>query len=473
MNIVIISPPFNLFKEGYGTEYKIKQGNVLPLGIAFLGAALEAKGHVVKIIDAPAMGLSIDGVIRLVEEFDPAVIGISVFTSNAPVAIKLIDAMRRALDVPIIVGGPHVNCFPNEVLQEYDVDAIVVGEGERTLPELIDVFFEKQKWPEVKGIGFKGKDNEIIITPPREYVHNLDTLPIPARHLFNNNLYCSLPNQYKRRPNTVMLTSRGCPYKCDFCFQGGKFGAKFRRHSVKRIISEIKNLQEQYAIKEISFWDDIFTLDKQWVFDFCEQVLKQKMDLTWTCCGRINTMTRELLMKMSEAGCFSIFYGLESGNQELLDAINKGFSLDEARRVVGWTHEAGMETRGSFMLALPGETPQMADKTVDFAIELNLTYAQFLSTYPMPGTKLYDKAIGKGRFMEYKSFKKANYVPDDYSGPEEVDAVIRKAYKRFYMRPAYFMKHLKKLSSIEDAKRYLSGFKFIVGMAIEKRKKRV
>lgn len=465
MKIALIAPPFNLFKQGYGTRFNIKEGHLLPLGMAYIGAVLESKGHTVKIIDSPPLGLGIDGIIIRLREFNADIIGISVLTATAPVTKDLIVAIRKVFDTQIILGGPHITCFPREVLEEYrDVECTVIGEGEETIAELIDVFFEKDKWWNIRGIGFIDSTNKIVIAPPRPFIENLDTIPIPARHLFDNSLYCALPNQFKRKPNTVMLTSRGCPFKCTFCFQAGKFGPKFRRHSVDRVIYEIKKLQQKYKIREITFWDDVFTLNKKWVFDFCERLIKERIGIIWTCLGRINTMTKELLDKMAEVGCWSIFYGIETGNQELLDVINKGFTLDECRRVVRWTHEAGIETRGSFMLALPGETPEMAIKTIDFAIELDLTYAQFLPTYPEPGTVLYDKAVEKGKFIKYEGRTKAAYVPDGYKGPEEVEAMVRLAYRRFYLRPAYFLKHFKKLYSIEDIKRTYNGFKFVTGL---------
>lgn len=472
MKIALIAPPFNLFTQGYGTKFNIRYGHLLPLGMAYIGAVLESKHHTVKIIDAPPLALDIGGIIYMLKNFNADIIGISVLTSTSPITRELVIEIRKNFSAtPIILGGPHITCFPREVLEEYkEVDCIVIGEGEHTVAELLDVFFEKEKWKNIKGIGFKDSNN-IVITPQRPYIDDLDSIPKPARHLFDNNLYCALPNQYIKKPNTVMLTSRGCPFKCTFCFQGGKFGPKFRRHSVDRVISEIKDLQSNYNIKEITFWDDIFTLNKKWVFEFCDRLTKERINIAWTCLGRINTITKELLEKMAEAGCWSIFYGIETGNQELLDVINKGFTLDECRRVVKWTHEAGIETRGSFMLALPGETPEMAQKTIDFAIELDLTYAQFLPTYPEPGTVLYEKAVEKGKFIKYEGRTKAAYVPEGYKNPQEVESMVRSAYRQFYLRPGYFMKHLKKLHRIEDMKRYYNGFKFALGLMIKNIKK--
>lgn len=468
MNIALIASPFNLFKQGYGTKFNIKAGHLMPLGMAYLGAVLESKGHKVKIIDASPLGFDVEDIIIILKDIKADIVGISVFTATAPVTEDLIVAIRKVFDTPIILGGPHITCFPSESLENYRAaDCIVIGEGEQTIAELIDVFHEKEKWNTVNGIGFRDSDGNIVLTAPRQYINDLDSLPLPARHLYDSSLYCALPNQYKRKPNTVMLTSRGCPFKCTFCFQGGKFGPKFRRHSVDRVIYEIKKLQQEYNIKEITFWDDIFTLNKKWVYEFCERLSKERINIVWTCLGRINTMTKNLLIKMANAGCWSIFYGIETGNQDLLDTVNKGFTLDECRRVVKWTHEAGIETRGSFMLALPGETPEMALKTIDFAIELDLTYAQFLPTYPEPGTVLYEKAVAKGKFIKYEGRTKAAYVPDGYRSPDEVEEMIRLAYRSFYLRPAYFTKHLKKIKNIEDISRYYNGFKFVLGLILK------
>ena len=189
------------------------------------------------------------------------------------------------------------------------------------------------------------------------------------------------------------------------------------------------------------------------------------MNLVWSCYGRVDTASKEILKEVASAGCWSVFYGLESGNQDLLDFITKGITLEQTKETIKWTHKLGMESRGSFMLALPGETPKKAMKTINFAIEIDLDYAQFFPTYPEYGTKLYELARKKGKIIKgYHGRTKAAYIPEGYKGAKEVEYYIKLAYKKFYFRPYYVWKRLKGIRSFEDIKRYYEGFKFMIGL---------
>jgi radical SAM superfamily enzyme YgiQ (UPF0313 family) len=345
------------------------------------------------------------------------------------------------------------------------MDFLVLGEGEETINEIIGVINEKEKWDKIDGICFLGRDANLIRTNPRKPLDDLDVVSPPARHLYNNNLYHPVPNLYRQLPATNMITSRGCPYgKCAFCYEAGRMGQKYRRHSPERIVSEIRELQKEYGIKEIVFWDDNFVVNKGWIKRFCALLIEEKVNITWSCYSRVDMVDREMLTCLARAGCWTIFYGLESGVQELLDIVNKGITLRQSQEAIRMTHEAGIQTRGSFMLALPGENPKLAKKTVDFAINLDLDSAQFLATYPEYGTKLYDKAVTVGKFMEYKGGHGVTYVPDGYRNAEEVKKVMRRAYLRFYLRPGFFLKYFKRIKSWDDFLRYLECFKMIIGI---------
>jgi radical SAM superfamily enzyme YgiQ (UPF0313 family) len=227
---------------------------------------------------------------------------------------------------------------------------------------------------------------------PRPLIQNLDALPFPARDLLPMDKYIPLPNQYKRKPVANLMALRGCPYQCTFCSANAVFGCSLRMRSAQRVYDEIKQLVDTYGIREISFWDDTLTVNKKWLHELCDLIISNHLDITWSCYARVNTVDLDLLKKMKKAGCWNIFYGIESGNQELLDRIKKGITLDQIRNAVKLTKKAGIEVRGSFMIALPGETPEMAHKTIDFAIELDPDYAQFSITTPYPGTELFEQA---------------------------------------------------------------------------------
>ena len=266
-----------------------------------------------------------------------------------------------------------------------------------------------------------------------------------------------------------MITSRGCPYgRCAFCYQAGKVGQRYRRHSPERIVSEIKDLTKTYNIREIAFWDDNFVINHSWVKQFCNILIEEKLHITWSCYSRVDTVNKDILDILAKAGCWSIFYGLESGVQELLDIVDKGITLNQSLTAIKLTHEAGIETRGSFMLALPGENPKLAKKTIDFAIRLNLDSAQFLATYPEYGTKLYERAMLKGQFMKYRGMHGVTYVPEGYKDASEVKKMIKLAYIRFYLRSAFFLKYLKRIKNWKDFMKFFEGFKMILGITSNK-----
>lgn len=470
MKISLVTPPFDLIKSAYASRSKIKKGYLPPLGMGYLASSLAAAGYnQVKLFDGASMGIGEKEFVRLVLNDSPDLIGVSCMTASSGEAYRLAREIKKLSNAQIVLGGPHITDFGKEVLlDEKAVDLAVTGEGEETIVELCNSLKDGKNLLNIKGLIFRDKD-KIIDNGPRISNGPLDDIPMPARELYDNSFYCPLPNSYKRLPSTTIITARGCAYrKCAFCYTGGMQGQPFRRHSVRRVIEEIKILVNDYGIREIQFLDSIFILNRQWVKEFCETLKRENIDITWNCSAKVDLVDPEILEIVAKAGCFSIFYGLESGNQDLLDIIQKGITIQQIRDAMKWTHEAGIETRGSFILGLPGETPEKANKTIDLAIDLDLTYAQFNLAFPFKGTKMYDFALDMGSVIEYRGLTKATYVPIGYRNRDELEAVMRKAYLKFYLRPAYFIKHLKKVRNFEEFKRYFDGLRFIVGIIFNK-----
>jgi radical SAM superfamily enzyme YgiQ (UPF0313 family) len=244
-------------------------------------------------------------------------------------------------------------------------------------------------------------------------------------------------------------------------------GTQYRRHSPERVVKDIKTLVDKYGVKEVAFWDDNFMINEKWVIKFCDLLREEGIKIHWQAYGRVNTVTQPMLTASKSTGCWNIFFGFESGNQETLNRIKKGATLDQARKAAKMTHDLKMDTRGSFMVALPGETPEMAMNTVRFAIELNITFAQFLPVYPEPGTELYNDALACGKIskvVDYKGRSKASYVPDGYFDASEVERIVRLAYKKFYFRPKYIFKHIVRIRSMGAIKQYFNAFRFIKGI---------
>lgn len=467
MKITLINPQHSL-QERYSKKIpKDLQYTLPPLSLTYIAAALEQKKHKVSIIDISAYNYSIPEVIEKIKQQNPRIVGLTALTPTINNVLKLSKEIKKKSDILIVLGGVHPSTFPKKLLEENNfIDIIVIEEGELTFPDLCEKI-ENNQLSKVKGIAYRYKD-KIIITPKREYIKNLDKLSFPARHLVPiKTKYKQLPYHYKKKTPIHMITSRGCPYgKCTFCFEAGRLGPIYRKRSPENVIKEIKKVIRNYGAKEIAFWDDNFIVGEKWIKKFNELLKKNKIKISWSCSSRIDLLNEEILKNMKEAGCWSIFIGVESGNQDLLDRIKKGITLEQIKKKVKMIQKYGIEVRASFMLALPGETPQKGEKTIKFAIELDPDYAQFCTTSPYYGTELYQDALSNGTLLknlDYYTSVTPAFIPKDYSSLEEVKKMQKKAFRKFYFRPRFIYKKLKSIRSVDDIKRYFDGFKFLIG----------
>jgi len=470
MKISFVTPQFDNTKHGKGSSAKINYGNFPPLGILYMMAELRINGHECQLIDANSIAMTEDQIVQEIREFGADLIGVSTMTPSAPFAYALIRYLKTRLDTPIVLGGVHCNAQKERPLYEVpQLDMVVIGEAERTIVSLADAMEGRIPFEDVRGLCFRNSQDEITVNKPAELIMDLDELTFPAREILDHSLYRPLPLSFKALPMTSMITSRGCPYgACSFCFEAGNHAFKFRRHSPEYVIEEIKKTIIPAGIKEVLFWDDIFLINKNWIAKFSE--LMKPLGLHWSCYGWPKYVNEEMLRQVADAGCWAVFYGFESGDQKLLDVIDKKMTLEDSRKAAEWTHKAGMATRASFMLALPGETPELAKKTIDFAIELDCTMAQFHPTFPESGTKLFDLASRDGQILPaFEGRMKAAYVPDGYKDTEEVERIVKTAYRRFYFRPRFILKHLLRIRSWTDIVHYYHGFRFILGLFYKER----
>ncbi|HLD11204.1 MAG TPA: radical SAM protein [Candidatus Nanoarchaeia archaeon] len=470
MNILFINPT-----PGHGflvdnIKRKRIAGLFPPLGIASLATVLENGGYNCKVIDLFITPLTKEQLLYEVKEFKTDIVCISILTSQAPEAYTIAKVLKSSFTIPIICGGSHASIFAEKILEDIkEIDYIIFGEGEYKLLNLVNAITANTSISMVRGIYYREKEvvtkteNDIMIT-------DLDTLPIPLRKFFDIDKYIPVPNQYKRLPTINMITSRGCTYRmCKFCNESSFMHTTYRRNSVSRVIEEIKYLIKQYGVREIYFFDDEFVLDKEWILNFCDALHTENLDLTWTCYAKVNFVTLELLKKMASVGCWGISYGIESANQELLNSLQKGQSLFQIRNAVHWAHEAGIEVKGSFMLGLPGETPEMGKKTIDFAIELDVDYPIFTLTTPYPGTKLYEDFVAEGNvdfdYSHYTSLFPI-YLSKGYNSREELVKLQKEAYRRCYLRLGFFKRKLARIKNGEDIQRYLKGMYFFLKMNV-------
>ena len=481
MDLLLLFPPLSV-EERYGNR-KLGDvgGHLPPFGLACIAAYVRKQSFSVKIIDALAENLTVEDILEDIKKQQPKVIGFSAMTPQFFRAVQLAEEISKHFsNILIIIGGHHASILPDRTLKENSCfDMLAFGEGENTALEILEKYketsWDKYKFLEdinclrnIDGIAFRDKNSNIILNKPRKQIKDLDVLPRPAWDLLPMQKYLPLPNQYLNKPVLHMVAIRGCPFDCDFCSNTAVFGRKIRARSPKKVVEDILFVKDKYKIKEISFWDDTMTINPKWMEEFCNSLIEMKANVTWTCYSRVDTVNFNMLKLMKKAGCWNIFYGYESGNQQLLDNINKEITLEQIRKTNKWTKDANIEVRASFMFAIPGETPEMDKKTIDFAIELDPEYAQFCITTPYPGTKLYEAAKNSGRLLD--DFSKYNiwevvYIPEGYKNEDEIIAIEKMAMRKFYFRLKFIFNKLRQVRSIEDLRRYYNGFKMAIGFA--------
>jgi radical SAM superfamily enzyme YgiQ (UPF0313 family) len=371
-----------------------------PLGLASIAGSLIATGHEVEVLDINAHRWSPAEVQRKLQltEFDWAgLTGLITEYNQIKWLANIIKSYHP--DKPLVLGGGLASSVSDLILEDTVVDISVIGEGEETVIELSRAITGECSLKDVAGIAFRHNGN-IYFTEKRPYIKNPDTLPRSAWHLFPVNIYTrgeKLGFEFPVRTINI-ISGRGCPHSCSYCFHG-IFGHKYRARSAKSVVEEILYLKDTYNISGVLFSDDTFTLKKDWVIEFCELLQQYRVNIKWVCNGRVNTVTPELLHLMKKAGCCSIFYGIESGSQRILDRINKGVTVEQAARAIRWSREAGLEVNGYFIIGSPDERYETVKETIDFCCDNNIALGLSIAT-PLPGTKWLEYAISTGKITD-------------------------------------------------------------------------
>jgi radical SAM superfamily enzyme YgiQ (UPF0313 family) len=427
----------------------------LPLGLAYLAAYLIEHGVRVKVLDAWAEGWDYQTLADEVAAIEPSIVGISMVSPNYENVKKTAEFIKaRVPRAKIVLGGYHPSALPREILSEIPaVDFVVTGEGEATFLELVRAINNGENdFNGIRGIAFRAADT-IRINHARDYIKNLDTLPFPARDLFPISRYRTVAPYGKRRPFVSLISSRGCPYTCSYCCKV-VFGSNYRYLSAGRVIQEVKLLIERYSVKEIRFYDDIFTFNKERLYEICSFLLREKNRPIWSCLTRPELIDQAMLKVMQRAGCWLVAYGVESANKDILEKLNRFCHPDIIRRAFKWTRQAGIRSLAYFMIGLPQESKDMIKDTINFAVELRPDYAAFSNYVLMPGSVLYDQVVSgckqswlrHPKFVASKStvfpFSRQDRTYVDGLSLDELDRVNLYANRRFYFRPGYIINQL-------------------------------
>ncbi|MFH1539343.1 MAG: radical SAM protein [bacterium] len=448
MKIVLVKPPLSLaalYKglAGAGSELP-------PLGLATLAAVARENAHDVAIIDAEALKLPIEKIKKRIIDIRPDVIGITAVTPEIATAAKIAENLKAAgLDAPIILGGPHVTAVPEETLNRYPAfDLAAVGEAEVTFVEWLDGLQDGRNPEETPGLLLRNT-GPLTKTAPRPFIDDLDRIPFPAWDLLPPlaRTYHPAADTLHRFPASLMVTSRGCPFKCVFCDRS-VFGNRVRGFSAGYVLEMMRILRNQHGIRDVFIEDDNFLVLKRRTKEICETLQQERLDLTWSCLGRVDVVTPEYLRLIKSAGCWQVNYGCESGEQEILDIIGKGTRVEQIEQAVRWTREAGLDAKGLFMAGNFGETKETIEKTLSFIRRLPLTDFHMTSFTPLPGSEAYDVADRWGEFdpsWEKMSLFSAEVFTPKGLTREDVRQFMRSAYKNFYLRPDTLVRYAHKL----------------------------
>ena len=445
--LLIAAPGIETIKSDLIHLIHEERGANPPIGLLYIATSIrENSEHNVKILDATIGTLSVKKIGEAIKEFAPDVIGMTLSTFSLLECIS-IARLAKEIDpkVKVIVGGIHVYIYPQETINLGCFDYGVLGEGEHIIIKLLDRIENRESPSDIKGIVYK-EDGEVVYTGPPDLIDDLDSVPLPDRTLLPYKKYNSLIA--KANPVSIMITSRGCPFKCTFCDRP-HLGKKFRVRSADNVADEFEQCY-RLGIKEILVYDDTFSINRQRVIDICNKLIERKIKIYWGIRTRVDTVDEEMLRLLKEAGCVRVNYGVESGDDEVLKRLNKGITLEQAEEAFYLTKKYGMDALAYFMIGCPGETEETIRETLEFAKKLKPTYVHFTILMPYPSTTVYydalaNKIIKKDIWREFaKNPVSALEIPvyEENLTRGELIKLLNDCNRKFYFRPSFIAREL-------------------------------
>lgn len=426
-----------------------------PTNLLSVATVLKEDGRDVEMVDAAADGARWAEVEKRLDEFGAVILLVSTnsFREDCAFVEGLKARNRRLLSV---FFGPHATFMPQYSLARESVDIIVMREPEHILRDLARALDGGgESWKGVRGIGYR-EGGEARINEPYPFIEDLDDLPIPDRSFLPEGLDYFNP-VVKRVPYTTMQTSRGCPGRCTFCTVPSFYGKRIRCRSAGKVLEEFSYLAG-LGYREIFLRDETFVAYRKRNKEICNGLIDAKLDLAWIANARVDMVDLETMRLMKAAGCHMLKFGVESGVQEILDAIRKGITLDQTRQAFAWAREAGLDTHAHVMIGCPGETVETARRTIRFVKEIAPTTASFGIHTPFPGTDLFAQVsaahpeIRDGSGCDLTKIHTEGYFAQTYTRmtPRQLSRMVRHAYRRFYLRPSYLLSSLRRMGSRDE-----------------------
>jgi radical SAM superfamily enzyme YgiQ (UPF0313 family) len=431
---LLIYPPSKSF---FIETRKIFYGMAPPLGLLHIARVLEDEGDDVTILDFSAEKFDDKKLLDALESVD--VVGITILTVSLSNAIEMISLIKKAKpEIPVIIGGPHCTLFPKKVLEETQADICVQGDGEKAIRDIKKALNDELNYSEISGV-FYMDNQEVKQGQPVQLITDLNAISSPARHLVKKYEYGRGINPHiKKGEFTSVVTSRGCPFTCRFCSRNSMSMKKYRMRSTENIIEELKEIYKM-GYKYVAFNDDCFLSNKKQAVDLFKEIIEERFALKfYVTAARVDSANEELYFLMKKAGVCFLQFGLESGNQDVLDFYNKNITIEQSRYAVNLSHRMGFFTAGSFILGAPFETEKHFEKTVSFAKSLSLNSVSFLPLVYMVGSELWSEAVDKGKTDADSYLVQADSSKNlGLFTKEQLKNYCYHAQRSFYARPTF------------------------------------
>jgi len=447
MKFSFVSPPLNT--EVSTREKKKMVGASPPMGILYVATYLKNAGVEVSLLDATAKRLSIKETANWIKKEDPDLLGFSTLTCTSRTAPQIArEAKKENPNLTVVFGGLHATYNPTRILKKYPwIDVVVRGEGEQTALELVETLEKEKSLKNVLGITFRN-DGEIISTPDRPLIKDVDTIPFPDRTLLDTEYHAlaaginAAPKKY-----TSFVTSRGCVYNCRFCGIRALAHNIWRPRTVQNALEELLLLESQ-GYTQFHFVDDNFMLNQKRAIELCREIRREKMDIDWICLGRVDNCSYPMLKELVRAGCKIIHFGIESANQRILDYYNKRITPQQSRTAIKAARKAGVDVIiGSLIVGAPDETPQEIQNTLQFAKQLKLDIPEINILAAYPGVEIWDELKTKGLLDEEECWETGVLVPKispDAVPPEKINKMIHEHLRHYLLRPSFIAEEILK-----------------------------
>lgn len=447
ISIVFLVLPLPPWEEQRGTgiaEIAENYGIFPPLGILTLASIARKHGHDALFLDANAHHLSVNAISTWLRDANPDVVCLTLQTQILPATLKVLRQLRKGLDFLVLGGGPHVELYREKTLGASEIDYAIFGHIERAFPLFLDAVAGDVPFEEVPGLIYRG-EGLIHSNPGLSPSVGTQAPPWPARWLLDPSRYHSLISQY--HPYATMMSTSGCPYACTFCEQG-----RTRPESVsaKRVVAELHTLVSVHSVREVEFFDPVFTLDRERVMDICQGIINHGLQVKWSARTRVDLVDEELLSFMVRAGCIRLYVGIESADEDILAFYRKEFTVADARRGVRMIKDAGILVFGFFIFGAPLETESSIRASIELAKSLDLDYVQFNVLVAGPHTPLFAEYFSADYWGALTSGDTDIPTPCERFSRPELERWARKAYFSFYFRPGYIWRFLRRTRGLQE-----------------------